>query len=61
VSEGKGAEVFVVVLNWNGRDVIEACLESLRKVKEPAIEVRGTGRGQCLDRRVERARAQQVS
>jgi len=39
VSEGKGAEVFVVVLNWNGRDVIEACLESLRKVKEPAIEV----------------------
>ena len=31
--------IFVVILNWNGREVLGPCLESLGRVSEPALEV----------------------
>lgn len=32
-------ELFVIVLNWNGRDVVGLCLESLRKVRGCTLRI----------------------
>jgi GT2 family glycosyltransferase len=32
-------KIFVIILNWNGREVLGQCLESLMRVEQPPIEV----------------------
>ena len=39
MSASNRKNVFVVILNWNGKDVIEACIDSLLRISDPEFKI----------------------
>jgi len=39
MSASSEGNIFVVILNWNGKDVIEACINSLLRIPDPGFEI----------------------